>query len=73
MADPKSLAAVVENQQAEKRAVETAEDAAAKAQEVPEGMETVRLSRPCYLDGKLLPAGIHTMPIGRAPKSAKKL
>ena len=73
MADPKSLAAVVEKQKAEKLAVETAEDAAAKAKTVPEGMETVRLSRPFYLDGKLLPAGIHTLPVGRAPASAKKL
>lgn len=73
MADPKSLAAVVEKQKAEKLATELAEDTAAKAKDVPEGMEIVRLLRPFYFSGKLLPAGIHTLPIGKAPASAKKL
>ena len=73
MADPKSLVAVVEKQKADKLASEAAEDTAAKAKAVPEGMEMVRLSRPFDLDGKLLPAGIHTLPLGKAPASAKKL
>lgn len=67
-----NLAAVVAKQKAEREAKELAEEAAASASPVAEGLVRVRLTRPFYRDGRML-EGVQELPEGVVPKSAKRL
>lgn len=73
MADPKNLAAVIAKQKAEAATMEAAENAAAASTPVETGKVKVRLTRPAYIEQKLLQPGIHLLDADAVPKSAKTI